>query len=692
MRPIELSLKNFLAYADPGALDLTDISVAVLTGDNGAGKSSILDAITWSVWGKGRSPVDELIREGTREMVVGFVFDADGERYQVIRKRSDSGRSQLDLQVLDESRWRSLAGTNMRDTQVRIDSIVGLDYETFINASMILQGRIDEFTAKTASKRKQVLSDILMLGQWERFEELAKQKVRAKETALDRIDAQATVARDEITQSGDIGANIKVAEVVADKKAEDLREGEAAHAAYQESRQAVDAARTRRGDLDRRVHEIKQDLNSAQSEVGRLDRHPTDEFLQGELKKWTDQISPTEDSSDRITELLELMGMINEEVAVLDSTTKMLRLQIADSTINVDALKAIDTPLCPTCHQPLTDEERESVMQDILATITISSNDIELNEQSISAKAGEHEKLRSEQATLEDEAGKASEIYGHIGRIETQIEGLEEVAANKERALERLDEIYSRLAAAETEASDADDAVKDLEANLEGGQILVDLPKLRTAKEGADQMVGALQQQRRALEATKERLAAWDIEHEELAVEVAALKEVRVAFSKTGVPAMLIEQAVPEIERGANDLLARLTNGRMHIRLETQKQLKSGDMREALEIVISDELGARSYENYSGGEKFKINFAIRIALSRLLAKRAGVQLRSLFIDEGFGTQDASGREQVVASINEIKEDFDCIIVITHIEELKDAFPVQIEVVKSDSGSDFRIIR
>jgi exonuclease SbcC len=167
---------------------------------------------------------------------------------------------------------------------------------------------------------------------------------------------------------------------------------------------------------------------------------------------------------------------------------------------------------------------------------------------------------------------------------------------------------------------------------------------------------------------------------------------VRAAFSKKGVPAMLIEQAVPEIERAANELLMRLTDGRMHVRFDTLKELKSGDMAEALDIVISDELGARSYENYSGGEKFKINFAIRIALSKLLAKRAGVQLRSLFIDEGFGTQDAAGREQVVAAINTIKDDFDCILVITHIEELKEAFPVQIEVIKSDSGSTFRMVR
>jgi exonuclease SbcC len=128
----------------------------------------------------------------------------------------------------------------------------------------------------------------------------------------------------------------------------------------------------------------------------------------------------------------------------------------------------------------------------------------------------------------------------------------------------------------------------------------------------------------------------------------------------------------------------------MHARIETQREIKTGEVREALDILISDELGTRAYELYSGGEAFRVNFAIRIALSRLLARRAGAQLRSLFIDEGFGTQDAGGREHLVAAINSIQDDFDRILVITHIDELRDAFPARIEVSKSPEGSQFRL--
>jgi exonuclease SbcC len=153
---------------------------------------------------------------------------------------------------------------------------------------------------------------------------------------------------------------------------------------------------------------------------------------------------------------------------------------------------------------------------------------------------------------------------------------------------------------------------------------------------------------------------------------------------------MIIEAAIPEIEYEANELLARMTDGRMHVRFETQRETLKGDTVETLDINIADELGTRPYELFSGGEAFRVNFAIRIALSKLLARRAGAQLQMLVIDEGFGTQDAEGRERLVEAINSIQDEFARILVITHIEELKDAFPVRIEVTKTAEGSQIRL--
>lgn len=218
-----------------------------------------------------------------------------------------------------------------------------------------------------------------------------------------------------------------------------------------------------------------------------------------------------------------------------------------------------------------------------------------------------------------------------------------------------------------------------------------EVEELRRQESAARMRLGAAQQRLDACQALKKQRQERQEEQNRLAGERAIYDELRVALGKKGVPAMIIEAAIPEIEAAANALLTRMTDGRMHVRFETQREKVSGGVSETLDIQISDELGTRNYELYSGGEAFRINFAIRIALSQLLARRAGARLRTLVIDEGFGTQDAQGRERLVEAINAIQSDFDRILVITHISELQDAFPARIQITKTPQGSQIEVL-
>jgi exonuclease SbcC len=163
-------------------------------------------------------------------------------------------------------------------------------------------------------------------------------------------------------------------------------------------------------------------------------------------------------------------------------------------------------------------------------------------------------------------------------------------------------------------------------------------------------------------------------------------------FGKNGIQAIMIENAIPELEDEGNRILSRITDNSMHLTLETQRDTRAGGVVETLDIKISDTLGTRQYELYSGGETFRINFALRIALSKMLARRAGARLRTLVIDEGFGTQDSQGLERLVEVIKAIREDFAKIIVITHLRELKNAFDTHIEVKKDPLlGSSYQVL-
>lgn len=193
----------------------------------------------------------------------------------------------------------------------------------------------------------------------------------------------------------------------------------------------------------------------------------------------------------------------------------------------------------------------------------------------------------------------------------------------------------------------------------------------------------------------KQRKARIEEQLRFLARQKAHLKMLEKAFGRDGVQALLMEEALPQMELQANDTLNQLSSGTMSVRFETEREYKDkkrDDKMQVLDILINDAEGVqRSYDLFSGGEAFRINFSIRLALSKVLAQRAGARLQMLVIDEGFGSQDEEGRQKLIEAINMIRPDFKKILVITHLEELKDAFQARIEVTKTKSGSQVEVI-
>ena len=267
----------------------------------------------------------------------------------------------------------------------------------------------------------------------------------------------------------------------------------------------------------------------------------------------------------------------------------------------------------------------------------------------------------------------------------------------EEESLQRGLELYNRL---QEELRDSKKRLEARSAELEELPVLeaalesreVEVRRLEGRHSELSRLQGELQAQVRRVADLELQMSGKESLLKSLRDEEGVYRELVEAFGKRGIQAMLIETALPQVEEEANALLGRMTDNRMHVKLETQRQRRSGrgEPIETLEIRISDELGPRSYELFSGGEAFRINLALRIALSKVLAHRKGAPLPTLFIDEGFGTQDAPGRERILDVINAIEQDFEKIIVITHLEDLKDAFQARIEVQKEEDGSTFWI--
>lgn len=704
MIPIEIELINFLAYRNPGPLSFEGIHVACLTGPNGAGKSSLLDAMTWAVWGKARSSSpDDLVHQihdgdlsqGSRDMRVSFSFRQDGQIYRVIRQRKSGkrGASLLEFQIWNTSSetWHPLSEGTIRATQKKINDLIRLDYETFINSALIIQGRADEFTTKTPAQRKQVLSNILALSRWEEYEQRAKDIIVKLKVDQHRLDGRLEELDKELLLGDAHKIELKKAETRAEEIATQISEVEKVWADLEGVRTEMVSWQRQIDDATRRISSLEREVKEAESEQEALAPQANREKLQAALSEAGGSLDALELIKKQLDDVRLNKTARTEEAAHLRGINAALGPETEPIKTRVKVLSETEDPSCPTCGQPLTEEHRNEVIAELQGEIESRRDSFRINRERIEALEAEISALNSEEKKLADEFGMKPKFEKKMIELRSALSRADEAEQRIVAQAERIERWKKDINAESESRKKSEDKVGKAEQRLRSATLTQsDIDKLRVEKRMADERVGGARQKMSALQSFADQRDECLQEREQQAGDLGVYEELRDAFGKRGVPAMIIETVVPELERSATVLLHRLTEGRMNVRIETQRETKSGEVREALDIIISDELGSRPYEMYSGGEAFRINFALRIALSQLLARRAGAQLRSLFIDEGFGTQDAHGREQLVAAINTIQDDFDLIIVITHIDELKDAFPTRIEVKKTSTGSRYQL--
>ena len=852
MIPQKLRLSGFLSYLEPVEIDFTRFDLACISGANGAGKSSLLDAITWVLFGQARRRDETLINSSAQAADVLLDFEYEDNLYRVQRTNQRGKSSVLEFFVQDQGgKWKPLTEHSLRETEGRIQQTLSMDYETFINASFFLQGKADQFAQQRPGDRKRILSSILGLEIWEVYREGAAARRKKLENELTGLETLIADINSELLQENErrqrlqtLQDTLKQVSAVREAKENALEQQRRLMASFEEQRRMADvlarqleAARQRvtqrAADLANRQEEYQQyqaQLDSAEAieaayehwkrahrdlehwnevagqfreqearraeplieierERSRLEQER--ETLENRKKKIVELETQLpeiearfEEQSRHIAESMEKLGKqaaLEEEIKTLQqqqsdlaAENKRLKLEMNELRERIERLEHTEGAECPLCGQPLGQEDRQNLIQQLQAEgqekgdryrenqelaregmLRFQGIENELKElkkedallrqhqrqldqletgrqnvleeiaqwQSVEEKrylevlqileqqafaleargklekinlalkeigydAAAHDAARAEEQALRDsqEQFRKLEIArASLTPLGREIESLKLQLAEAEKEADKLEEEHQAAAEKYRQAMEGLPDIREVEAEL--FQIQEKENQVRMQVGGANQAVEVLKTlQERKKELTKQREAVM--------VKITRLKTLERAFGKDGVPALLIEQALPEIETHANEILDRLSAGNMSVRFVTQKDYKDkkrDDKRETLEIEINDASGARAYELFSGGEAFRVNFAIRLALSRVLARRAGARLQTLVIDEGFGSQDTVGRQRLVEAINLVRDDFKKILVITHLEELKDAFPARVEVEKGNRGSRVSVL-
>ncbi len=691
MIPIKLELTNFLPYKDTQTLDFNGIHVACLVGDNGSGKSSLLEAMVWALWGKardGKRSDDELIHHGETEMRVLLIFQLTGNKYRIVRQRKvgKSGQLVLALHVYDNSTesWRDLSEAGSRQTQRKIDELLCIDYDTFMNSAFVAQGRADEFTIKSPSNRKAVLASILGLDQWDIFQDRARQYSTDLNEDLRILDSDIESIDRDLSSRSDAESELSKAEASLAEIEKKTRVAEKDMADVEQARQGL--AHTRRviDDLTARIRQDESELSSVESELSSYSSEADKTLLEAELDNIKSRLSSLKTVEIESKDVLRQRTEASEYSARLKGENKILESEGNKLKSRIKMLDTATEPICPTCGQVL---EGDSVMVHLQTELKERRSRYSTQRDSYEKLDEKVRSLDKTLSNLDQTLKEQNKLERRLAEVELRIsntvkmsENFASMEARRKRWQDNLVEDRNKLNEMEIEQARHTSSIQASEERQKHLNDLRGQQRLWTEK------VGSARQKISALDNLVERRKSRVVERDRVADQIGIYSELYDAFGKEGVPAMIIEAAVPEIENTTNELLGKMTYGRMNVRFDTQRALKSGDTKETLDIKIADDLGTRNYELYSGGESFRVNFAIRIALSKLLARRSGAQLQTVVIDEGFGTQDSLGRQKLVEAINTIQDDFKRVLVITHIDELKDIFPVRINIVKTSEGS------
>jgi exonuclease SbcC len=476
--------------------------------------------------------------------------------------------------------------------------------------------------------------------------------------------------------------------------------------------------------IDREIFDLENSIGSLATQLSDLRKHYLDirqklesrKNLDKQIGQFNERLLAIKRASESRERLLSEIASLNEKIAIEDyaqvERESLIAVKAEIHKLDFDPLNYANLQSQIRAQRHI--EIKHQQLQKDLSELKRIAADLPLLDEKATALADEisaesygneeRSKLQEIQETIVSllyDRIQHAELKGKLAELlleSEQIRDLRRAIADKpgllesERACQKiLAEKEAQLQSLEAERRRLSEELSNLASlKQELSECAPLVNELRAAREESAKQVAVLESQIEHLNNDLQSLSEQQQELESTLSSADDYQFLAEAFGKKGIQAVIIENAIPEIETEANRILSRLTENKMHIALVTQHKTRSGNIVETLDLLIADEVGTRSYELFSGGEAFKVNFAVRVALARLLARRAGAKLETLIIDEGFGSQDDASREKLVRAIRTIQSDFGRILVITHMADIREMFPTQIQVTKVNGESRLQV--
>lgn len=733
MKPLYLYLENFFCH-EKSEIDFSSFQSALIVGKvdnneliaNGVGKTSIFRAIEYALFNQVRDPLlskdivlERLIRDEVQKVSVIFDFAIGDEIFRIIRSRTRKGISDLSFYrrnaveadvsahtpITDKKFWDDISSRRTPDTEADLAKKIRTTYKSFMSTVHFMQWDMSGLATATPEKRKQILKEALGLSIYASLEKIAKDRASA---ILKEIDRDKTI----LETIGNPKKDIKELEA-------NLRASEPQIA---EKNTVILAQRKERDELNILHTELSSKLSSLESTIAStlLKR----QNLQQEIVKLNASIvGYTNKKKNAVAEancLIEevkqakaqkislgvldpnhleavksQLSKLTEEIGFLNSSITTLRSDLEELQIPLPA-----DGRCKHCRQPLTPEHRRACQEDIRKQTQIKEQSLKDAQKHLLTCGKQQKEQQQELRSLEEK-----QIL--FNRLTSEIAAQEKAIEEKKSHYQEFSDLISKfnadlllkqqdLQTTEVEISNSSEQeIKDLKLKLEQNKqsITTITKKLETLNQELNQLTSQkaiLQHSIETKHKDLQRKAELTAHITELEIKHSIYPLIAHAYGTTGIPNLIIQNVLEDLQDEANKLLAQIRPG-LQLSFSTEKTRSDGDLDETLEINYFLNNKPRDYSQLSGAQRLCIAFSFKLGLSFLLAKTTGSQVKFLLLDEVDQSLDKASIDALADIIKTFQQDF-TILVITHNDRLQKKFGTAILVEQSqDMISRARVV-
>lgn len=729
MIPLCLETENFQSHGKC-VLDFTQLDkITLIIGEyeeaegrsNGAGKSTLFDAIDWVCFDQSRVSGtktltnDDLVRDGQTEMSVRYTFIGhDGNTYRITKKhkkRKYQSPVTIKFEVLQGKKWVATDKDGNRETKKRIVDVLGFDADIWQFTALCKQHEVAGIASKDSNQRLTIIKKLLRLDKWSKYAEAAK----AKRDAI----------RGELSESAELVEQAKAQKEIIKNAKEELKLIAARREVHSKK---VDLQKEKIEKLRGQIDDVNKVLGAAEQLKKSLETNNARRTAI--IQENTKLKKQGEESKAKLEKLKEEFKTKTERQRVIDNTkpdkTKLInsfkvaskekdKLQTKQGSLGgmleatmeqgrsiraeADAFKELGVGTCPSCKNEITSEHSEKVNADFdfkLKGLRNKAKDLKKEIDETKQKLGKVNEAI-------EEFYKTQELYNRLIEEKNSITERLKAITELVQALQHAEEnCQGQIAANNKELAKLQDDAHKIEQQLNsvGGKETTDkhkalISQLKTENEKLEILQkedleflsrnnfikSKIDEAQALIDKAKEATKGTVDLRKKLVTYEALLRD----FQKT-IPTMILENSAAVIEAEVNHCLTTLSDG-FNVQINTQHKNKTNDkVKEVFDIQVTVGDKTRPFELLSGGEQFRVAFAIRVALSIILTQETGIQIGAIFYDEPFNDLDEDGLDKIQEIFVYLSSIFDHQLAITHQNRLKEIFNDVVCVKKGKEGS------